>query len=261
MRKIFNLFILLFISLSFTSCLDIIENINIHKNGSGEYSLKITINETLKKNMTQSLEAQLQESNKTEIESDEEGEDSYKASLEKIVNQLKEVKGLSNIKMFFDEEKFEYGYQYSFENLQALNQAMETTAGTYTPKIPENFQAGKKKKTFVSKSSYIEEQKNIVIRHQSAELGKILEMKKPSHSNAGMLGGLDISYILQDMSYTTIFQFNQDIKSVNNPAALVDENNHTVTISCKPFAYKESDLQKMKLQESACEQSIIIELK
>ncbi|MCO5229731.1 MAG: hypothetical protein M9958_01110 [Chitinophagales bacterium] len=260
MRKIFNFLALIILSFSLTSCLDILENIQIHKNGSGEYALKITINENLKKSINQSMEANGQA---TKIDDDNKNDDdeSYKAALEQIVNQLKTVKGLSEIEMFFEEDKFEYGYQFHFENVQALNKAMEVTAGTYIPQIPENYQIGKKKKTIVSHANYIEENKNAIIRHQSAELGKILEMKKPQKTNSGMMGGLDVSYILQDLNFTTTFQFDQNIKSVSNAAAVIDENNKTVSIHCKPFAYKETDLQKMKQQELACEQSIIIELK
>lgn len=266
MRKFFTFSFLIITSLSFTSCLDIFENININKDGSGKYSLILTVGEQFKETIAQSMNSGLNPMNEPDDFDDtdaakEQQDLSYQESLEQIVDQLKSVEGLSNVQIIYNDKSFEFGYEFDFKNLQALNSAMEITAGAYIPQIPGNIQVGKKKKTVASTAKYIESNKNTIVRHQSAELGKVLEMKKSDGNNSGMMGGLDVTYLLQDMSFRTTFQFEQAIKSVSNEAAVIDENTKTVVINCKPFAYKPADLNLLKLQEAACSQSVQIELK
>lgn len=266
MRKIFNFTILILSCLSLTSCLDIFENVLINKDGSGKYSLSIGVSEKVKQNMNQSIEedsnnTKTAEESETMDEASEGQDEQYRASLEQIIDGLKSVKGITNVQMIYDESNFKYGYEYEFEDLQALNNAMESSAGTYIPELPGNVQVGKKKKVFASESNYIEMIKNTIIRHQSADLGKILEMKKPSSGNSGMAGGIDIKYLLQDLNYKTTFQFEQAIKSVSSEAAEISKDNKSFTINCQPFAYLNMDLNQLKLQEQACSQNLQIELK
>lgn len=267
MRKFLTFSFLIVSCFSLTSCLDIFENVLINKDGSGKYSLTIGISEKVKQSMAQSIDSDLNSTKKTddsETKDDEtEGQnEQYKASLEQIVENLKTVKGITNVQMVYNEKNFQYGYKYQFEDLQALNRGMESSAGTYIPELPGNVQVGKKKKIVASESNYIEAIKNTIIRHQSADLGKILAMKKPASSNnSGMAGGMDVKYILQDMNYKTTFQFEQDIKSVSNEAAEISKDKKSFTINCQPFAYLNLDLNQLKLQEQACSQNIQIELK
>lgn len=264
MRKFFTFSFLIITCLSFTSCLDIFENININKDGSGKYSLVLTVGEQFKETIAQSMNSGLNMMKDQDADDGdllEQQDASYQESLEQIVEQLKTVDGLSNVQIIYKEKEFEFGYEFDFKNIQALNNAMEITAGAYIPQMPGNIQVGKKKKTVAPSAKYIESNKNTIIRHQSAELGKVLEMKKSDGSNSGMMGGLDVTYLLQDMSYKTTFQFEQNIKSVSNETAVIDENTKTVVITCKPFAYKPADLNLLKLQEAACAQSVQIELK
>lgn len=265
MRKIFIFSFLIISSLGLTSCLDIFENLHFNKDGSGKYSFILTIGEQFRQTVAQSLDAELNKIKKeADVEDTEEiqAQDmSYKETLEQITEQLKSVNGLSNIQVIYNETSFEFGYEFDFENMQALNRAFEVTAGSYIPQIPGDMQVGKKKKTISPIEKYIETNKNIVIRHQSAELGKILDMKKSDGNNSGMMGGLDVAYLLQDMNFKTTFTFEQGIKSVSNESAVIDDKNKTVVMNCKPFAYKPSDLNLLKLQEAACAQSVQIELK
>lgn len=265
MRKFLTFSILILSCFSLTSCLDIFENVLIHKDGSGKYSLTIGIGEKVKQNMTESIDSELNNLKKpTEAEANEDSpiqDEQYKASLEQIVENLKSIKGITNAKMIYDSTKFTYGYEYEFADLQALNSAMESNAGTFIPELPGNVQLGKKKKVYASQSNYIEMIKNSIIRHQSADLGKILEMKKPGGSNAGMMGGLDIKYILQDLNYKTTFQFDQTIKKVSNEAAVISKDEKSFTIDCQPFAYQNMNLDQLKLQEQACSQNLQVDFK
>ncbi len=265
MRKFLTFSILILSCFSLTSCLDIFENVLIHKDGSGKYSLTLGISEKVKQNMAQSIDSELNNVKKpTDSEDSVESlgqDEQYKASLEQIVENLKKVKGITNVKMVYDEIKFQYGYEYEFADLQALNNAMESNAGTYIPALPGNVQLGKKKKVYASQSNYIEEIKNTIIRHQSADLGKILEMKKPGGNNSGMMGGIDIKYILQDLTYKTTFQFDQTIKKVSNEAAVISKDEKSFTINCQPFAYQNLDKDQLLMHAEACNQNLQIDFK
>lgn len=269
MRKFLFLSIFIISSLGLTSCLDLFEDIQLHKDGSGEYRLVMTIGEQFKQQIAEALKEQEQlaqaKSNQEETKdqedvSEDNEQDSYKESLEKITEKLKTVQGISNVQMVYNDKDFEFGYTFHFQDVAVLNKALEVAAGEFQPKLPSAIQVSKKK-TITPTATYIELNKGTLVRHQSAELSKLLEMKKPGANNAGMMGGLDVSYILQDLNYKTVFQFAQPIKSTNNEAAIVDDKNHTVTLSCKPFAYKPTELEQQKLQELSCSQSIVIELK
>ncbi len=265
MRKFYIFSLLILGSLGFTSCLDIFENIEVNKDGTGKYSLILTINEQFRKTMTESMESQANAmKQEMDMEDTEEiqGQDAeYKESLEKVIDQLQTVKGLKNIREIYNQTEFQFGYEFEFEDITALNNAMEATAGAYVPSIPGNLEIGKKKKVYEPSAKFIESNKNIIIRHQSAELGKVLDMKKSNGNNSGMMGGLDVAYLLQDMIFKTTFKFEQEIKASSNETAVIENSGKTLVLNCKPFAYKPADLNLLRQQELSCAQSLIIELK
>lgn len=264
MRKISFLSIFIISSLCLTSCLDIFENFKINKDGSGEYQIVMTIGEQFRQQIATAIEEQEAQSTLAKANSSEENEDaqdqSYKESLEQITKKLKSVDGISNVEMIYNQTEFKFGYTFQFKNIEALDKALEVSAGEFQPKLPAQIQLSKKK-VIQPSSNYVELSKGTFVRHQSAELSKILNMKKTDGNNAGMMGGLDVTYLLQDMNYKTVFQFAQPIKTAHNEAAVIDDKNHTVTLHCKPFAYRSADLNEQKLQDLACSQSVVIEIK
>lgn len=257
MRKYFTFTLLSICFLSLTSCLDILEKINFNQDGSGEYTLLLSFNEAFKKTLEESKKAG------DTIEDDEqftaEAENkAHMATMYQVVEQLKEIEGISDVELL--EENFEFGYQYKFKDLQALNNAFELTSKEYQTKTPENYYLDdKKKRVYQATMNYIEKNKNTIIRHQNAELAKVFDLNKKKGSNTGMAGGLDIAYLFQDMNFKTTYSFEKNVKKVNNEAAVIDGK--TVTVNCMPFAYTSPDLKTLKLNEAACEQSIQIELK
>lgn len=267
MRKLLLLSTFIVSCLCMTSCLDVFEDIIMHKDGSGQYSIRLSIGEKFRSTIEQALEEQKDAlaNAKTESETSDVNnqDDNYKASLDQIVNKLKNVKGLSNIDLVYKETEFEYGYSFDFSNVEALNEALKVTAGEFQPKLPSNIQLSKKK-TITPSNLFIEFGKGLFVRHQTAELGKLLELKNIKNtggSNAGVMGGLDVTYLLQDMNYVSTFTFDQTVKSTNNDASVIDENGKKVTIKCRPFEYPSTDFNQLKLQEIACSPSIVVELK
>jgi|GEM_PF-5362305 len=264
MRRFLSILSLSVFCMALTSCIDILEKINLKKDGSGQYSMSITINENLKGMMTEAMTAALKNPADDEdlpAEDDGDAQGGFKDTFRELENQLKNIKGVSNFITVMDEENFNYGYSFDFDNIETLNKCMEVTAGTSLAKMPGAMKVGKKGKPYTPTARYIEWSKNTLIRHQSAELAKVLEMKKTEGSNAGMMGGLDVGFLFQDMKYICEYTFEQSVKSVSNEAATLADSKQAVVLECKPFAYTPSDLTLAKLQEQACSQAINIQLK
>ncbi len=258
MRRYLFYILLLIISFSFTSCLDILEKIHFNKDGSGEYSITVSLGEKLKEKIEDGAES-AKENTPSELPDKEDlEEDEQRKNLKRTVENLKKLEGIHEVEII--ESLFDFGYKYKFENIEALNAALEATAGDYVPVKPDNYFLDKKKKHPIApKATYIEENQNTIIRHQNAEIAKVFALNRKKGSNAGMMGGLDIAYILQDLTFKTVYEFEGNVKSVSNESAVTDKN--SATILCMPFAYTPKDLNQLRLQEAACEQSIQIEVK
>jgi hypothetical protein len=257
MKHALRYLILLCIPFLFTSCIDIIENIFIRKDGSGTYKLTLTVNENTRRMM---------ETNRQEI--GEEEEDDFnpvgdaadlRKNFEKLGEDLKNVKGVSKYEAFSNEESMEFGYTFDFADIEVLNKCMEVAAGSSLGQMPGPF--GKGKKTVTPNARYIEWNKKSLIRYQSAELAKTMDMKKNGGNNAGMMGGLDVSYIFQDMRYTCTYEFEQAFKAFNNEAAVAENGNKFLSLVCYPFAPTPKTEKEAKLNEQACSQAVIIDFK
>jgi hypothetical protein len=257
MKHTFRLLFLLMTSFCLTSCIDIVEHIFIKKDGGGSYKLTLTVNDNTRKMM---------EHNRQEI--DDEDEDDFnpvgdaadmKKNFEQLGEDLKKVKGVSNFNAFSSETTMEFGYTFDFDDIATLNRCMELAAGSSLGQMPGPF--GKGKKTITPGARYIEWNKKSLVRYQSAELAKTLNMKNNGGSNAGMMGGLDVSYLFQDMQYSCTYEFEQAFKSQNNDAAVASEGNKKLNLTCLPFAPTPKTEKEAKMNELACSQAVIIDFK
>lgn len=261
MRTALRLAAIFITSVAFTSCLDIFENITLNKNGSGSYSLIMSVNDNARKMMTNTIPAEEGSEDGNDLSALQnvpgggEIQDNFKALGEEIQN----VKGVSNFKTISDETKIEFGYSFDFDNVSTLNTCMELAAGSKLAQMPGV--QGKGKKKFEPTARYIEWNNKMLVRHQSAELEKIKEMKKSDGSNNGMMGGLDAAYIFQDLRYRCTYNFENPLKDFSNEAAEVSEDKKTLKLECTPFAPKPLDEKAAKLQALACSQAVSIVLK
>jgi hypothetical protein len=262
MKSALRFAVIIVTSFALTSCLDIFENITLNKNGSGTYSLIMSVNENARKMMTNTIPAEESSeggSNESSalqsIPGGGEIQDNFKA----LGEAIQQVKGVSNFKTISDETKIEFGYSFDFDNVNTLNTCMELAAGSDLGQMPGV--QGKGKKKFVPTARYIEWNSKTLVRHQSAELEKIMEMKKTDGSNKGMMGGLDAAYIFQDLRYRCTYTFEVPLKEFSNEAAEISEDKKTLKLECIPFAPKALDEKAAKLQAQACSQAVSIVLK
>lgn len=243
------------VSLTMTSCLEILETIYIKKDGSGTYTMKLTVGESARKMMENTIDLGEEEEEAFNPVNLAGGGD-MKDNFRELGESLKQIPGVSNLEIFSNETTLEFGYTFDFNEVSTLNTCMEVTAGSKLANMPAI--QGKGKKKVVPTARYIEWNKNALVRHQSAELEKIKEMKKEGGSNNGVMGGIDISYVLQDMRYVCTYQFEKPVKSFSNEASTLSDDKQQLVLECFPFARRPIDPKGAKLQEDACSQAVSV---
>lgn len=115
MKKLWTLLLILFVSLSTSSCINFIESIFIKANGSGTYSFSIDMGElkTLSESMGEELSSEelLSQANLDE---------------NTMIPKLEKISGVSNARTEFDEENFTMSIMFDFSNIKALNEGVST---------------------------------------------------------------------------------------------------------------------------------------
>lgn len=124
--------ILLFITLTMASCFEIIEDINVHKNGSGTY--KFIVNLSQSKNQIDKIRTQdsiLHFKVPTTAMAD--------AKIAEVKNKLQLVDGISNVVITQDHTNYIYHLSCNFQTVASLNAAMLSIWKTYDKKAPDAF--------------------------------------------------------------------------------------------------------------------------
>ena len=124
--------ILLFITLTMASCFEIIEDINVHKNGSGTY--KFIVNLSQSKNQIDKILTQdsiLHFKVPTTAMAD--------AKIAEVKNKLQLVDGISNVVITQDHTNYIYHLSCTFQKVASLNAAMLSIWKTYDKKAPDTF--------------------------------------------------------------------------------------------------------------------------
>ncbi|MBN2236575.1 MAG: hypothetical protein JW729_03390 [Bacteroidales bacterium] len=110
MRKTIRIVVFLLFTISFTSCIEIVEEIHVNKNLSGSYRLY------LKNNGMAFLFNAMSDNLNTE-------------ELEKNLNQLKNQEGISNFEFVLNPKKGQFSVGFDFKNTKSLNRAFYTSFG------------------------------------------------------------------------------------------------------------------------------------
>lgn len=121
--------ILLFISVSLTSCFEIIEDVTVHKNGSGTY--KFIVNLSQSKNQIDKIRTQdsiLQYKVPTTAVID--------GKISEVKTKLQGIDGISNVTIKQDHTNYIYNLSCDFKNVSSLNNAVHSIWKTYDKKAP-----------------------------------------------------------------------------------------------------------------------------
>lgn len=237
MKNFKNLFLLALAigSMSLTSCLHILEEVTVKKDGSGTYKMTLDMSEI--KSMMDMFKNMAPDSLSGDSTSMEMGGDSGMGEmgqqLSGVASSLKGVSGLNNVKEINDTTLFNFGYSFDFANVDALNKAMKViNKEKYDSKVDEVFK-------FNGKSFE---------RLAAGDLGE--EIKKALAENEGeeadAEGGMEMmKNFFTDMTYKQVYHFpDREVKKSSNSLSELSDNGHTLTITLKPF---DEEQQKQKV--------------
>ncbi len=129
MKKFATILLILFVSLSTTSCINFLERVFFNANGSGEYSFSIDMSEL----------KSLAEMTGEEISSDEIMKE-MNMNENEMIEKLEAIEGISNVRTEFDDENFTVSVGFDFADVDALNVGMSTYVSDSTKTEVEIFE-------------------------------------------------------------------------------------------------------------------------
>lgn len=207
--KNLSVFLSLFLgSVLFTGCFDLIEEVRYNKDGSGTYSFLMDMGEM------KELLAMVMASDSTGAGS----LDSLGGFSKEVVKKLEGLPGISDLEVIDDQEAFQFGYRFSFRDLDALNNALKES-------MEGQMAAGQEP----TGEDYFSMKRKEFRRLDPAGFQKIV---KESMGSMGDDENSEMAMMfLKDVSYRTIYHFERDVKKVSNPEASISEDQKTVTLT------------------------------
>mgnify|MGYP001158712536 CR=1 FL=1 len=187
--------ILLFLSLSLTSCFDIIQDLTVKENGSGKFAL--TVNLSKSKSQLEKILAQdyLYGFNIPSTRKIEE-------KLRTLKTEFTKLKGISNVQIQKDFNHYVFKLTFDFQHVNNINQAQIELA-KLDPKIgqPITYSYSAKEFNCSYSKDLLKEADNQLIQYKLADL-----------SSADLI---------------TIFRFDKQIKSCSNSTCKISKNGKT----------------------------------
>jgi len=196
-------FLILPLLMFFSSCFQVIEEVNMKNDGSGD--ILITINLSQSKTKVASLML-LDSINGYKVPSKKD----IQAKMNEAVSYLKSKDGISNIKQSIDFNTYIATLSFSFKNVSNLNnisnhilknQNIKSSAASYTYSKATN--------TFVRNYQYVGKAKS--------EYNKLKEQDRA---------------IFKTATYTSIYRFEQSINKQNNPLATISKTKKAILLKC-----------------------------
>jgi hypothetical protein len=226
MKNLKNLFLAVLAtgSIALTGCLHIIEEVTFNDKGSGNYALTLDMSEV--KGMMDMLQTMSPDSAGGEVPAQGEQDNSMAQmgqEISGVASTLKGIQGITNVVELNDTAAFKFGYSFDFADVAALNRALKVVnKDKYDSKVEEVFK-------FNGKSFE---------RLSAGDMGE--EVKKALSESEGEEGGEEtmdmMKMMFADMSYKQVYHFpDREIKKSSNELAELSDNNHTMTITIKPF--------------------------
>ena len=231
MKNLKNLFlaVLALGSMALTGCLHIIEEVTFKDKGSGKYAMTLDMSEV--KGMMDMLQSMSPDSSGGggEMPTQDNSMTHMGQEISGVAATLQGIEGLSNIVELNDTAALKFGYSFDFADVAALNRALKVVnKDKYDSKVEEVFK-------FTGKSFE---------RLSTGDMGE--ELKKALSESEGEEGGEEtmdmMKMMFADMSYQQIYHFpDRQIKKSSNELAQLSDDNHTMTITLKPFGEEQQN--------------------
>lgn len=214
--------IILITAVSFQSCLEITEKLVVNKDGSGTFSMSIDMSEL--KSMMEGISEEEEVGNSTPFENME--EDS-----KEIIERLKQVDGISGVKVFTENEGYMVTTKFDFNTITALNTGMDIVYESETSGQTEYYIMTKKSFKRTSANSYLE------------------QMKNDLNSNEEGAEDMDYSELFADSKYINKVIFNDlKIKKVKSGNVEISEDESTLVNSYLIFSDEADQMQEFELK-------------
>ena len=194
--------VLLFL-LSLTSCFEVIEEVNLKNDGTGDFMLTVNMSE----HKTKLASIMLLDSvrgyrvpSKTEILS----------FLNDLNNYLKDSEGISQVKHTYDFEEFIFTLSFNFNKVENINSAIERL----------NFKNGKKPENLNFVYSY---------NKSTKEFSRKYSLPPNTSNSLNQLSEEDKANLV-DAIYTSIIRFEKEIVSASNKRSRISPNGKAVML-------------------------------
>lgn len=204
-QRVLQLFLLLFTCVLFSSCFDLIEEIDLKSDGSGK--IKATLNLSKSKTKVASL-MKLKSVNGITIPS----QTTITDEANTIVKLLKATPGISQVQHSLDFTNFVATVSCNFESIEALNSFSQTLGKHFKSPLGNNNSYQYNKSTQVLTRSY---------KH-SPNFNK--EFAKMSENDRKLFA---------DAFYTQITRFDKTVKSQNHKAGRISDTKKAVLLKLK----------------------------
>jgi hypothetical protein len=218
-----------------TGCLHIIEEVTLSSSGSGTYQMVVDMSELkgmmdMMKGMGENMPSENSDSTTIGGEGDytppAAGEDenpmgNIGEEFSGVASSLDGIPGISNVVAINDTAAYKFGYTFEFADISALNRALKVIGKEkYDTKTEETFR--------LSGKNF----ERLGVGDLGGEIKKALsESEEVDESQMDMM-----KMFFADMSYQQIYRFtDHKIKKTDNKLGELSENDHTLTVTLKPF--------------------------
>jgi len=202
------IFTCLIVVFSFSSCIEILDDLTLNNDGSGTF--KYTINLSSSKVKVNSLLA-LDSLDGKKVPSI----DDISAKIKEVIDQLKESNGIDNVQMESNFNDFIFKIQFDFSSLKTLQEAVVT--------IVKSESKGSSFKEIESR--WLTFDQDMLIRSiPQITVEKANQFKKEDAD------------LLKLGSYTSITRFEREVESFENPDAKQAKNNKAVMLRTNAYS-------------------------
>ena len=208
-KNLLFLFVLIF---SLSSCIEILDDLTIHADGSGTFRYNINLSSNkIKVNSILALDS-LDGQKVPKIED-------IKEKVQQFIKTLDAQNGISNVKIEENYTDFIFKFSCDFTNVLLLQEGIKTTISSMT----------KEKNTSELNHNWITWDGTKLTRSiPTITLNKVKELKQS-----------DIEQLKQG-SYTSISRFDKPVEKFGNPAAILSKNKQAVMIKTDTYSLKEN---------------------